>query len=74
MSMNKVFIAHSGSGNDGFGDALNGMLCDINGTDIIIPSTIKEAESKIDGIAKTECTTSTPGDVYVLNTTPVVSE
>ena len=32
-----------------------------------IPVTIKESETKIDGITKTECTTSTAGDVWELN-------
>ena len=53
---NKVFIAHR---SDGTNNYLNGIIVDLT-------PTIKESETQIDGITKTECTTTSEGEVYVL--------
>lgn len=54
---NKIFIVHQ---SDSTNKYLNGIVVDLT-------PTIKLSTSKIDGITKDEITTSTAGDVWVLN-------
>lgn len=58
LSNNKVFIAHSSGGNTHY---LNGIVCSTGA------NTIQASTTRIDGLTKNECTTSTAGDVWVLN-------
>ena len=58
---NKVFIAHR---NDTY---LCGLTCKINGTNIEDLVTITSASTKIDGLLVTQATTSSTGNVWVLN-------
>jgi len=57
IDTNKVFIAHS---SDNTNQYLNGIM-------VVLTPTIKTSESKIEGLTKEEITTSTAGDVWVLN-------
>jgi hypothetical protein len=56
LDSNNVFIAHRNN------NYLYGMVS--NAPDI----TVQTSSTKIDGLTKTECTTSTAGEVWVLNT------
>jgi len=56
LSNSKVFIARCYNA-----DYLGGIVCNIS------VNTIQEATTKINGLTKTQCTTSTTGDVWALN-------
>ena len=60
LNTNQVFVAHRIGG--------NGDTNDIHGVVAEGSRTIKASETKIEGLTKTEATTSTVGDVWVLNT------
>ena len=67
IDTNKVFIAHASDSTDQY---LNGLICSVNGTDISTvykAPTIKASETKIQGLTKTQGTTTTQADVWVLN-------
>lgn len=56
LSNDRVFISHRATSKS----VLRGVIVSAN-------KTIKLPETKIDGVTKTQCTTSTAGDVWVLN-------
>lgn len=56
LSNDRVFISHRATSNS----ILRGVVVSAN-------KTIKLPETKIDGVTKTQCTTSTAGDVWVLD-------
>ena len=65
IDTNKVFIAHR---SDSTNKYLNGMVINTPNTDITSDNkTITASTNKIDGVTKTEATTSTDGDVWVLD-------
>ncbi|MDV3426736.1 MAG: hypothetical protein LIR50_06040, partial [Bacillota bacterium] len=56
IDTDKIFISHRGDNS-----YLNGVVIDIE-------TLIKTSTLKIDGLTKTECTTTTAGDVWILDT------
>jgi len=58
LSEDKVFVAHASDNSNHY---LNGVVCNQ------LKDTIQEATTKINGLTKTQCTTSTAGDVWILD-------
>ena len=62
----EVFVTHQGSKDSRLD--LYGIHYSLMNNNIKAVSTIKESETRVDGITKTQCTTSVEGDIYVLDT------